>query len=632
MSSPKDDFDLEFIDLDAVDNESASDEQEAKDEYKEDKQELIAEMNDPDAGQAKETDEERAQETKPEMTEDFEIINLDETDAIDDTESVNGATAEEIRNVPGNEAESDEVDMPNESEESEHAAKLHEKLAGGMQSLKMCIVNTKNHLIEQIASKTGGHATEETATTEPTHKQEEQETSDAESKPNDAALERKNKREQETKRAQKMLAIGGGVLAAIIVISLVGNGIAKNIEKKKNAMAAQENQVVLDEEKELSAAEQVNGAYEIEKAKEELEQKQNVPTKKQVLEDNAQQYIDNMSLEEKVAGLFFVNIETLSNQSVVTSVDGMISTTLESLPIGGVIFHEKNMENPQQFTSLVSMTRGSAKYEVFTAISDEGGQDSPFLEKGFETEPIADVEEIVETGGVAEAYSTGIAYGGRLRSYGLNVNFGPPADVVLKRNSVIESRSFGTKQEDVLSMAQNLMKGMNDRKIKAVVRYFPSYGDVLTDGMNGKIESTRTKEAFDSLEGAMYKSLIRNGAEIIQTSVVAMPKITEDDTPACLSSKIVTDILRDELEYDGVILTDTLSKKALTSRYSEEEIAVQAIQAGCDMLLQPADFPKQYQAVLDAVNNGTITEERIDESLRRIFRVKYSKQIEVEEE
>ena len=129
----------------------------------------------------------------------------------------------------------------------------------------------------------------------------------------------------------------------------------------------------------------------------------------------------------------------------------------------------------------------------------------------------------------------------------------------------------------------------------------------------------------------IFKQLVDGGAEMIMVSVQAMPKITNDTIPACFSDKIVTGYLREELGFEGVIMTDYMSKSAISKSYKQNTIAIQAILAGCDMVVSPSHFDKQYESVVEAVKDGTITEERIEESIYRIYRIKYKNLINYDE-
>lgn len=446
--------------------------------------------------------------------------------------------------------------------------------------------------------------------------------------------EEARKRRKRREQLQAYGLIGGGVLFIVLLVSVIvviASGGIKRAPKEETAAA---DEIITpsdvppkeETEKEVSAAEQVASATaEKEAVAEEAAAEDPEQVAAKILEDAVQDYIDAMTLEEKVASLFFVTPEQLLNSSKVTEVGGTASEMLTKYPVGGILYSDDNIVDTDQFLEMVSNMRTFCKYETFMAMSDEGGSSSVFQTKGLaaEEEAILSQAEIGSSGGVAEAYSAGIAYGMRFRAFGLNVNFAPVADVTLVSYGSSAGRSFGKSVDTVASLAKNEMKGMLDQSIHPVIKYFPGYGDTKSDGSKGRVSSNRTYEDLQKTEGEVYKQLIDGGAEMIMVSMVNLPEVNGDDTPACFSNKIVTDLLRTELEYDGIVLTDYVDKPAVSTHYKEKDIAVNAILAGCDMIVSPSDFQDEYQGLLDAVKDGTVTEERINESLRRIFRLKY---------
>lgn len=451
------------------------------------------------------------------------------------------------------------------------------------------------------------------------------------------------KRRKQMEQMQAYAVIGGGVLIVIIVLVLViklATGgfhkesepqVAENVVQESEAVVSGEENAKTDGEAQISAAEQVAASAAAKEEAEAAEKEATGPTKEEILDRAIAGYIDNMTLEEKVAALFFVTPEQLTKVNRATTAGGTTSEALSAYPVGGILFSEKNMADADQFLEMVSNTRTYCRYETFMGIADEGGSTSPFATKKLIEEPAMSQPEIGSTGGVAEAYSSGIAYGTRLRSFGLDVNFAPVADVALEKNAAIAKRSYGDDVENVASLSKNTMKGMLDQSIHCVVKYFPSYGDVRSDGSTGRVSSKRTLEDLKNTEMEIYRQLIDNGAEMLMVSVVSMPEVTGDNTPACFSDTIVTGLLRDELGYEGVILTDYVSKSAISRVYKQQAIAVQAILAGCDMIVSPTNFIQEYEGVLAAVEDGTITEERLEESIYRIYRIKYRNLINYDE-
>lgn len=444
---------------------------------------------------------------------------------------------------------------------------------------------------------------------------------------------RKRKRQVAQMQAYSIVGAAVFVLLLVIIIVVIISTGAFHKDKSENVANNEETQVVEEasEEENVSAAQQVADAVAEQEAEEARENAQaeeaGVVDEATILDDAISKYIENMTLEEKVAALFFVTPEQLTNVNKAVAAGSSTSSAIAEYAVGGILYSERNMVDPDQFLEMVTNTRSFCKYETFMGVADEGGATSPFATAKMVDEPIPSQ---AETTTVADAYSNGIAAGNRLRSFGLDLNLAPVTDVVLANGSAVAKRAFEGDVEDVISMSKNEMKGMLDASIHCAVKYFPSYGDSKSDGSTGKVSTKRTKEDLEATEYNVYKQLIAEGAEMIMVSTISMPEITEDDTPACFSDKIVTDILRKDLGYEGIVLTDYVSKASISKTYKQEAVGVQAILAGCDMIVSPMKFKQEYQGVLNAIEEGTITEERIEESIYRIYRVKYKNMIDYE--
>lgn len=348
------------------------------------------------------------------------------------------------------------------------------------------------------------------------------------------------------------------------------------------------------------------------------------------LEELVNRKISSMTLEEKVAGLFFVTpAQILGIESDVTAVGGEFGEKLAAYPVGGIVLDESNMtgEEENDFSTLVANVKNYVPADTFIGIEESGGEESPFVVSGLTENVISSQKEIGETLGISGAYSAGISIGSELHQYGINVNFSPNVDVSAMEGSVAEKEGFGTDAETTSELGKNMVKGLSDQGIYVAVGHFPGYSDVTQDGDDGQVISDRTKEDLQK-EYAPYIEAIDAGADFVMISHVSLPKIRGDKRPASLSKEVITDIVRTEWGYDGIVITDFMNRSCMYKKYTYAEAAVGAIEAGADMILAPKNFLKSYNGILDAVNKGTITQERIDESLRRIYRVKLANQVE----
>ena len=189
-------------------------------------------------------------------------------------------------------------------------------------------------------------------------------------------------------------------------------------------------------------------------------------------------------------------------------------------------------------------------------------------------------------------------------------------------NQVVKYRSFGSDPELVAKMAASELKGLNGQGIIGMYKHFPGHGGTTADSHEGYAYVDDTLEELEKGAFVPFQDGIDNGIQVIMVSHISCPNVTGDNTPATLSKTMITDILREKMGFDGMVITDALNMGAITAQYSSSEAAVAALKAGVDMLLMPENFQSAYNGVLSAVKNGTVTEERIDESVHRILEVK----------
>ena len=184
-------------------------------------------------------------------------------------------------------------------------------------------------------------------------------------------------------------------------------------------------------------------------------------------------------------------------------------------------------------------------------------------------------------------------------------------------------RSYGSDAATVAGFVTAMMGGLEEQKVTACLKHFPGIGSTTADTHKGLAFTDRTAEQFRAEELTVFQAGIDAGANMIMVGHMSAPALTGNDDPCIFSQELITGILREELGFDGVVITDALNMKAIS-----EEAAIMALKAGCDMLLMPEDFEKAYNGVLQAVADGVISEERINDSLRRIYRIKEADRIE----
>lgn len=337
--------------------------------------------------------------------------------------------------------------------------------------------------------------------------------------------------------------------------------------------------------------------------------------------------IAEMSLENKVAGLFMITPESLTGVDTVIQAGDTTKQKLSEYPVGGLIYFSKNIKSADQLKEMLDTTRNTMIYPVFLAVDEEGGSVSRVAGAGL-AENVGDMSEIGSTCDPEKAKEAGTTIGTYLSQFGFNVDFAPVADVVSAENAVIGNRSFGSDPNVVGTMVAAEVQGLQESGVSACLKHFPGIGDTTTDTHDEKAVSEKTLEDMQQTDLPAFQSGIDAGADFVMVSHMSLPNVVGDDTPCSLSGAVISDLLRNQLGYNGIVITDALDMSAITDSYSSAEAAVKAIEAGADMLLMPENFEEAYQGVLDAVQNGTISEDRINESLKRIYRVKYRDRIE----
>lgn len=227
----------------------------------------------------------------------------------------------------------------------------------------------------------------------------------------------------------------------------------------------------------------------------------------------------------------------------------------------------------------------------------------------------------------ANSRATAKIIGKELKAVGVNQNLAPDADVnVNPLNPVIGVRSFSSDPQLAARLTKAAVQGYEkDARISATPKHFPGHGDTETDSHTGIPEIDHTRAEWEELDRPPFAAAIDAGVDTIMTAHIVVPALDATEDPATLSKPILTGILRDEMGYDGVVITDSLRMDGVREKYGDAEIPLLALDAGVDQLLMPYDMDLAYNSVLDAVRSGRITEERIDRSVFRILKLKYAK-------
>ena len=338
--------------------------------------------------------------------------------------------------------------------------------------------------------------------------------------------------------------------------------------------------------------------------------------------------IAGMSLEDKVSQLFFVRPEQLTMVDTVTKGGDATKAALEKYHVGGIIYFSKNLIDPDQTSALLKNTAEFAKENggipLFLAVDEEGGSVTRIASNPeFAVENTDTMEHIGSGADSDKAREAGSHIGHYLKELGFNVDLAPVADVKEGNAPSPGDRSFGSDPSLVSDMAGKYTEGLNSEGVIACYKHFPGLGRASANTDLEKVSIEVSTEELISNDLLPFTDAVKSGSEMmIMAGHASYPQITGDDTPASMSVMMITDYLRGELKYNGVVITDALEAQAVKNRYDSGEAAVNALKAGVDMLLLPGDFEGAYNAVLSAVQSGEIGEDRINASVSRILTLK----------
>ena len=357
--------------------------------------------------------------------------------------------------------------------------------------------------------------------------------------------------------------------------------------------------------------------------------------------DEVEAQLQKMTLREKVGQMFYVRPECLDTtihfnlpsgidesaddirEIKLQAVNATMKGVNEKYPVGGIILYAHNIKDEAQLARFIPEIR-ALKGSPLLCIDEEGGRvarianNDNFNEKKYES-----MGAIGATGDPQNAYECGNTIGTYLRRYGFDVDFAPVADVNTNpENIVIGQRAFSDDPAVAAPMVTNYLQGLKDAGVTGCIKHFPGHGDTKADTHYGYAQSMKTWDEMLGCEMTTFKAGIAWGCQLIMTAHIAAPNVTGSDVPSTMSPVILQDKLRGELGYQNIIITDAMEMGAITQQYNCAEATVGCIQAGVDIVLGPQNFVQAFDAVIAAVNNGTITEERINQSVRRILKLK----------
>ena len=352
--------------------------------------------------------------------------------------------------------------------------------------------------------------------------------------------------------------------------------------------------------------------YKINLSKDSFSDKKISKEENNVIDD----IINNMSLEEKIGQLFFIAYRS-------NKIDDTLIELLDTIKPGGFILFSENITTYQDTLEFIKYIKESNDIPLFVGIDEEGGNVQRLT--NLKDYKISNIPFMYKVKNSYDAYNIGKVIAEELRVFGINLDFAPVIDTVKDSNSGLDyRRSFGNDSSIVSNLGISLANGLYDNKVVPVYKHFPNHGAVLEDSHDTLPIINKSKEELLTNDLIPFRDAINDGASVIMVGHLAVPSITNDNTPASLSYELVTNLLRQELNYSGVVITDALNMDALTDNYTEEEIIVNAINAGVDILLMPNDPLNDIEIIKEAINNNKISIDRINESVKRILTLKYN--------
>lgn len=338
----------------------------------------------------------------------------------------------------------------------------------------------------------------------------------------------------------------------------------------------------------------------------------------------ADELLGQLTLEEKVGQLFFVAPEAFASAgSQVTQMDGPALAALQEYSVGGVVLAEKNMTSPDQLTALLDTMKQYSRIPLIFATQEEGGSATQLANPAFALPQTGAMGTIGATGQAAKAKEAGSTIGGYLHKLGFRLNLAPVADANTDPGSTaIGSRAFHSDPEQAAMMVSAAVEGFHEGGVACTLKHFPGLGAAVRDETTGYLTTQKTWDQMRVCELYPFQAGMATGADLVMVAHLATPKATGDGLPASLSQEMITDKLRGELRYRRLVITDAMDQPAITQHYSAGQAALLAFQAGADIILMPQNLSAAYDALLAAVKDGTISQERLDQSVLRILQLK----------
>lgn len=334
----------------------------------------------------------------------------------------------------------------------------------------------------------------------------------------------------------------------------------------------------------------------------------------------AEELLSGMTLREKLCQLMIVRPEVLTGESPVTAAGETTRLALETYPVGGLIYSVDNLVTQEQTREMITNTQSYSKLPLFISADEEGGNVGRLMYK-LGTTWVNSMYSYKDEG-ADTAYANAKTIGTDMVSCLFNTDFAPVADVWTNpANTVIGDRAYSDDFEQAAELVASAVRGFTDAGVVCCLKHFPGHGDTSTDTHEGAAVVSKSLDELRAGEFLPFVSGIEAGADMVMIGHITVTSV--DPEPATISKAIITDVLRGELGWDGVVISDSLDMGALAG-YDNGEVCVKFLEAGGDILLGIPDIETALTALEAAVTDGRLTESRIDESVQRVLELKIS--------
>ena len=340
--------------------------------------------------------------------------------------------------------------------------------------------------------------------------------------------------------------------------------------------------------------------------------------------DRAYELLDGMSQREKICQLLVVYPEDVTGVERATAAGAATQEALEQYPVGGFLYQKKNMERREQLQTMISNVQSFAKLPLLITCDEEGGRVARLMDTVGVTAvgPMLDFKD--EGGGTARANARTIA--ADMAALGFNADFAPVADVWSNPdNTVIGDRAYSDDFQQAAELLPAAVQGFHDGGVACCLKHFPGHGDTSADSHYGSVYVRKSLAELREQELLPFQAGIDAGADMVMAGHLIVSDV--DSEPAPFSHALITGLLREEMGFQGVVITDGLRMQAMTDHYTSAQIAVKAVAAGVDMLLCPDDLDGAVAALTQAVDGGELTQDRLDESVLRVLTLKLNRGI-----